>query len=83
SSRNMTRSAAPSHLLWSIFTTFCCCLPLGIAALVCSCRAENANAVGDSTSAEDASRNAKVINIIGLVCGITFIIIYIAVTATQ
>ncbi len=33
-----SRSAAPSYLAWSIFNTLCCCLPLGIAAIVCSCK---------------------------------------------
>ncbi|XP_053177267.1 synapse differentiation-inducing gene protein 1-like [Scomber japonicus] len=73
------RSAAPSYLVWSIINTLCCCLPLGIAAIVCSCKAQNANALGDSTRAADASRTAKVLNIIGLVCGIILFIIIVAV----
>ncbi|CAN9511370.1 unnamed protein product [Ophioblennius macclurei] len=78
-----SRAAAQTHLLWSIFTTLCCCLPLGIAAIVCSCRAQNANAVGEAATAADASRTAKILNVIGLVCGIIFIIIFIALKATH
>uniref|UniRef100_A0A4W6D1C4 Uncharacterized protein n=1 Tax=Lates calcarifer TaxID=8187 RepID=A0A4W6D1C4_LATCA len=78
-----TRSAAPTYLGWSIFNTLCCCLPLGIAAIVCSCRAQNANVVGQSAIADDASRTAKILNVIGLVCGIIFLIIFIALKATQ
>lgn len=138
-----SRSAAPSYLAWSIFNTLCCCLPLGVAAIVCSCRvcnffflfssstasdlcilrhvidqklyitlfcnfthfffylvnwiefqlilvlilaflkAQNANAVGESAVAQDASRTAKILNIVGLVCGIILIIIVIALKATQ
>ncbi|XP_035535286.1 interferon-induced transmembrane protein 2-like [Morone saxatilis] len=80
---SQSRGVAPSYLAWSIFNTLCCCLPLGIAAIVCSCRAQNANALGESAQAEDASRTAKILNVIGLVCGIILIIIFIALKATQ
>uniref|UniRef100_A0A671WKX0 Uncharacterized protein n=1 Tax=Sparus aurata TaxID=8175 RepID=A0A671WKX0_SPAAU len=69
------RAVAPSYLGWSIFTTLCCCLPLGIAA-------QNSNAAGESALAADASRTAKILNIVGLVCGIILIIIVIAIKAT-
>lgn len=32
------RSNEQTYLAWSIFNTFCCCFPLGIAAIVYSCR---------------------------------------------
>lgn len=32
------RTNVASHLGFSIFNTLCCCLPLGIAAIVYSCR---------------------------------------------
>ncbi|XP_042269172.1 transmembrane protein 91-like [Thunnus maccoyii] len=75
-------AVAPSYLGWSIFNTLCCCLPLGIAAIVCSCKAQNANALGETARAAEASRTAKVLNIIALVCGIILIIIFIAIKAT-
>lgn len=105
------RAVAPSYLGWSIFNTLCCCLPLGIAAIVYSCRVgaiscllapatrspprarsfghlssfkvQNANTVGDSTVASEASRTAKILNIVALVCGIILLIIFIALKATQ
>ncbi|KAK7882558.1 hypothetical protein WMY93_028732 [Mugilogobius chulae] len=77
-----TRSVVPSYLGWSIFNTLCCCLPLGIAAIVCSCRAQNANAAGDQANAQDASRTAKILNVVGLVCGIILLIIFIALKAS-
>ncbi|CAK6968133.1 synapse differentiation-inducing gene protein 1-like [Scomber scombrus] len=77
------RTVAPSYLGWSIFNTLCCCLPLGVAAIVCSCRVQNATALGDSTRAADASRTAKMLNVIGLVCGIILIIIIVAIQATS
>ncbi|KAG9348573.1 hypothetical protein JZ751_002309 [Albula glossodonta] len=63
-----TRSPVPTYLPWSIFTTLCCCLPLGIAAIVCSTKASGANSVGDTTRAQEASRTAKILNIVGLPC---------------
>ena len=46
-------------------------------------KAQNANATGDSTVAMDASRTAKILNIVGLVCGVILIIICIAIKTTQ
>ncbi|XP_022055823.2 dispanin subfamily A member 2b-like [Acanthochromis polyacanthus] len=77
-----TRTAASSYLAWSILNTLFCCLPLGIAAIVYSCKVQNANAVGDSVVATDASRTAKNLNIVSLVCGIILIIILVAVQVT-
>lgn len=48
-----------------------------------SFKVQNANAVGDNTVATDASRTAKMLNIIALVCGIILLIIFIALKATQ
>ncbi|KAK5868629.1 hypothetical protein PBY51_009626 [Eleginops maclovinus] len=78
-----TRAVVPTYLGWSIFNTICCCLPLGIAAIICSCKAQNANAVGESTEAASASKTAKTLNVIGLVVGIILIIIIIAFKVTQ
>ncbi|KAK1145950.1 UNVERIFIED_CONTAM: hypothetical protein FKN15_076593 [Acipenser sinensis] len=71
------RASVPSYLVWSIFNLLCCCFPLGVAAVVCSCRSENASGVGDMARAQEASRTAKILNIVGLVCGIILIIIVI------
>ncbi|CAB1348512.1 unnamed protein product [Coregonus sp. 'balchen'] len=72
----------PSYLGWSIFNTLCCCLPIGIVAIICSCRADKANAVGEATAAAEASRIAKILNIVGLVIGIVLLIIIVAVKLT-
>ncbi|XP_017284476.1 proline rich transmembrane protein 1B [Kryptolebias marmoratus] len=76
------RPLATSYLGWSIFSTFCCCLPLGIAAIIYSSKVSNANAVGDTNSAEDASRTAKILNITALVIGLAVIITSIALSLT-
>lgn len=71
------RTNVPSHLGFSIFNTLCCCLPLGIAAIVYSCRVDNANTIGDAARAVEASRTAKNLNIAGVVIGLILLIIMI------
>lgn len=46
---------------------------------LCFLKAQSANSAGDSTAAMEASKKAKMFNIIGLVCGIILIIIVVAV----
>ncbi|KAL0973022.1 hypothetical protein UPYG_G00197850 [Umbra pygmaea] len=80
---NKPRSNVPTYLAWSIFNTLCCCLPIGIAAIVCSCKADTANAVGEAERAADASRKAKILNIVGLVLGLVLIIIIVALQLSR
>ncbi|KAK3509115.1 hypothetical protein QTP70_020226 [Hemibagrus guttatus] len=67
---------APTYLGWSICNTLCCCLPLGIIAIVFSCRTDTANLIGDTTRAQAHSSLAKKLNIASLVIGILFVILY-------
>uniref|UniRef100_A0A3Q3FIB2 Uncharacterized protein n=1 Tax=Kryptolebias marmoratus TaxID=37003 RepID=A0A3Q3FIB2_KRYMA len=69
----------PSYLGWSIFNTFCCCLPLGIAAIIFSTKVQSANQSGNTVAAQDASSKAKKLNIIACVCGVIFLIIMISI----
>uniref|UniRef100_A0AAY5KN31 Uncharacterized protein n=1 Tax=Esox lucius TaxID=8010 RepID=A0AAY5KN31_ESOLU len=73
---------APTYLGWSICNTLCCCLPLGIAAIVCSFKVDNANKVGDAERATEASRTAKILNIVALVIGIILIITVLVLNFT-
>ncbi|KAK2816531.1 hypothetical protein Q7C36_022802 [Tachysurus vachellii] len=68
---------APTYLAWSIFNAVCCCTPLGIIAVVYSCRTDTANLIGDTTRAKASSSLAKKLNIAALVIGIVFIIVSI------
>ncbi|XP_044062585.1 synapse differentiation-inducing gene protein 1-like [Siniperca chuatsi] len=73
------------YLCYSIFTLLCCCLPLGIAALIYSIAAREANHVGDQMSAERSSRMARTLNhvALGLGIGLTIlIIVYVVVVAS-
>ncbi|KAJ8276617.1 hypothetical protein COCON_G00083690 [Conger conger] len=79
---DQTRSVPPSFLAWSIFNTVCCCLPLGVVAIVFSSRVNNAVARGDLTAAESDSRTAKIVNIVALVLGVIILSIVIGLKAS-
>uniref|UniRef100_A0A087XIT3 Uncharacterized protein n=1 Tax=Poecilia formosa TaxID=48698 RepID=A0A087XIT3_POEFO len=66
-------SAAPSYFGWSVFNTVCCCVPLGVAALIHSNKAKSANEAGDTVAAQDASKTAMILNILSLICGLILI----------
>ncbi|XP_015254265.1 PREDICTED: proline-rich transmembrane protein 1-like [Cyprinodon variegatus] len=75
-------SPVNDYLGYSIFTMLCCCLPLGIAALVFSIFTREANHSGDRMSAERSSRTARTLNHVALGLGIgslILLIIYVAV----
>uniref|UniRef100_A0A8C4SWC4 Uncharacterized protein n=1 Tax=Erpetoichthys calabaricus TaxID=27687 RepID=A0A8C4SWC4_ERPCA len=67
-----------TFLIWSILNLLCCCFPLGLAAVICSMRVENANSVGDASRAKEASRIARALNITGCVLGALIVIIGVA-----
>ncbi|KAJ4930574.1 hypothetical protein JOQ06_024883 [Pogonophryne albipinna] len=58
------------HLCYSLFTMLCCCLPLGIAALIFSISTRQANRVGNQMEAEHNSKWARILNHVGLGIGI-------------
>ena len=58
------------YLVFSILTTLCCCLPLGIAAIIYSCRINSLNNQGDYAGACAAAKKAKLLCIVGAVGGL-------------
>jgi hypothetical protein len=60
----------PNYLVHSILATLCCCLPLGIVALVYSARVNSKLAAGDVAGALAASASAKTWVIVSFVAGI-------------
>lgn len=52
-------AAIPNYLVQSILCTVCCCIPLGIPAIVYSSQVNAKSAAGDIDGARVASNNAK------------------------
>uniref|UniRef100_UPI0037E93DA3 proline rich transmembrane protein 1B isoform X2 n=1 Tax=Semicossyphus pulcher TaxID=241346 RepID=UPI0037E93DA3 len=71
------------YLCYSIFTLMCCCLPLGVAALIYSISAREANSVGDRAKAERSSKTARTLNHVGLGIGLGFMVLYIVYIAVM
>ncbi|XP_043107706.1 synapse differentiation-inducing gene protein 1-like [Puntigrus tetrazona] len=63
----------PDYMCYSIFTMFCCFLPLGSAAVACSCTTEDANVAGHRELALSSSRSALILNNIALGLGLVLI----------
>lgn len=66
----------PNYLVQSVLVTLCCCMPLGIVALIFAAQVNSKLAGGDVPGAMQASKNAKLFSIIGLVCGLVVAVIY-------
>jgi hypothetical protein len=69
----------PNYLVHSILVTLCCCLPLGIVAIVYAAQVNSKLAAGDLAGAQQSSDNAKKWCIIGLVAGVIANLIVIVV----
>ena len=71
----------PDYLVQSILVTLCCCIPLGIVAIIFSVQTRSKKEAGDVSGAMESSRKAKmwcwiafglgiVMNIVWLVFGV-------------
>ncbi|XP_056400023.1 dispanin subfamily A member 2b-like [Hyla sarda] len=67
------------HLVWSIMNLICCCMPLGLAALIFSIKTRNAHYENDAPLAAGHSHTAKALNIAATVIGMVIIIIFLAI----
>ena len=70
------QSKANNYLLLAIFSTLCCCLPLGICAIIRSIKVNDYYSKKQYDAAEAASADAKKWSIIGIVTGVIFQVIY-------
>lgn len=65
----------PNYLVQSILVTLCCCMPLGIVAIIFSAQVNSKLASGDLAGARDASAKAKMFAWIGFAFGLVAILI--------
>jgi hypothetical protein len=65
----------PNYLIQSILVTFCCCMPLGIVAIVFAAQVNSKLAMGDIAGAREASSKAKMFSWIGFGIGIVVMVL--------
>jgi len=68
--------AVSDYLIWSIITTLCCCLPLGIVGLIFSINCKNDLTAGRYDSAVKNANVAFYCNLIGLIGSLIGWVIY-------
>ena len=74
--RQKIMDAKPKNwLIESIFTTLCCCLPLGIAGIYYAAQVDTKFSCGDYSGAAESSANAKKMCLIGLCVGLPLTIL--------
>lgn len=65
----------PNYLVQSILVTLCCCLPLGVVAIIFAAQVNSKLAAGDVAGAREASANARKFVMIGFWVGIGLMIL--------
>ena len=74
---NETPMCPKTWLVESILVTLFCCLPFGIVGIVNATKVSTLYNLGNIDGANQASANAKKWAMIGLICGIVVIILYV------
>jgi uncharacterized membrane protein len=70
----------PNYLWQSIVVTLCCCLPLGVVAIIFAAQVNSKLAAGDVAGAMEASRKAKLFCWIAFGIGLVVMIIWFALS---
>lgn len=67
-----------NNMVLAIFTTICCCLPLGIVAIIKASKVNSFYMMKQYDAAVNAANEAKKWSLIGIVLGIVVLIVYYA-----
>ncbi|XP_069598576.1 dispanin subfamily A member 2b-like [Ranitomeya imitator] len=67
------------YLVWSIINLICCCLPLGLAAIIFSIKTRDATHQNNSLLAAKHSRTAYALNVAATVIGVILTIIFLVI----
>jgi len=62
--------AVPNYLVQSILATLCCCLPLGVVAVIYAAQVNSKLAAGDVAGARVSAARARTWSIVSLIAGI-------------
>lgn len=65
------------YLVFAILSTICCCIPLGIPAIVFASKIGSAQQMGRMEEARNCANKAKIFSIIAAVVGVLYYIIWI------
>lgn len=66
----------PDYLIWSIVSTFCCCAPVGIGAIIFSLRARQQQKANDIAGAQTSAKYALWFIIAAVALGIVVWLVY-------
>lgn len=72
-------SWTPVNMVWPIVATLCCCVPLGIVAIIFTAKANSAGSMGNYAEAEKSAKIAKTCLVLSVVIGLVGTLIGIAV----
>jgi hypothetical protein len=71
-----------NYLVQAVLTAFCCCIPLGVVAIIYAAQVNSKLASGDIAGAQAASKNAKMWSWIAFGAGVLVVLAYAAFMAT-